>query len=154
MYNDFETKVSQVIDHHAPIKYRYPRKNSVPYMNREMRKAIYKKQMLRSKFEKYKTNKTWEAYRKQRNLVTKLKRNLLTHIFKKDVLVDKNLNIFTPQSNHFYQKNLHVRLPETCWEVQVVSHSDWQTWRSCQTEKYFAGPKKKPPKIHCHVHNV
>jgi hypothetical protein len=31
MYNDFETKVSQVIDHHAPIKYRYPRKNSVPY---------------------------------------------------------------------------------------------------------------------------
>jgi hypothetical protein len=25
MYNDFETKVSQVIDHHAPIKYRYPR---------------------------------------------------------------------------------------------------------------------------------
>ena len=26
MYNDFETKVSQVIDHHAPIKYRYPRK--------------------------------------------------------------------------------------------------------------------------------
>jgi hypothetical protein len=29
MYNDFETKVSQVIDHHAPIKYRYPRKNSI-----------------------------------------------------------------------------------------------------------------------------
>jgi ERCC4-related helicase len=74
MYNDFETKVSQVIDRHAPIKYRYPRKNSVPYMNREPRKAIYQKQMLRSKFEKYKTNKTWEAYRKQRNLVTKLKR--------------------------------------------------------------------------------
>jgi hypothetical protein len=62
MYNDFETKVLQVIDHHAPIKYRYPRKNSVPYMNRELRKAIYKKQMLRSKFEKYKTTKTWEVY--------------------------------------------------------------------------------------------
>ena len=25
MYNDFETKVSQVIDHHAPIKYSSPR---------------------------------------------------------------------------------------------------------------------------------
>ena len=37
------------------------------------------------------------------------------------------------------------RLPETCWEV--VSHSDWQTWRSCQTEKYFAGPKKNPQKF-------
>ena len=84
MYNDFETKVSQVIDHHAPIKYRYPRKNSVPYMNRELRKAIpvYKKQMLRSKFEKYKTNKTWEAYRKQRNIVyTKLKRKSINSYF-------------------------------------------------------------------------
>jgi hypothetical protein len=44
------------------------------------------------------------------------------------------------------------RLPETCWEV--VSHSDWQTWRSCQTEKYFAGPKKKLQKIHGYVHSV
>ena len=29
--------------------------------------------------------------------------------------------------------NRGFRLPETCWEV--VSHSDWQTWKSCQTEK-------------------
>ena len=108
MYNDFETKVSQVIDHHAPIKYRYPRKNSVPYMNRELRKAIYKKQMLRSNFEKYKTSKTWEAYRKQRNLVTKLKRKSVNTHFQERCTVDKNLNIFTPQSNHFYQKNLQV----------------------------------------------
>ena len=43
MYNDFETKVSQVIDHHAPIKYRYPRKNSVPYMNRTEKSHIQKK---------------------------------------------------------------------------------------------------------------
>jgi hypothetical protein len=41
-----------------------PRKNSVPYMNRELRKAIYNKQMQRNKFEKYHTDKTWEAYRK------------------------------------------------------------------------------------------
>ena len=41
------------------------------------------------------------------------------------------------------------RLPETCWEV--VSHSDWQTWKSCQSEKYFAGPKKKSPKIQSHA---
>jgi hypothetical protein len=30
-------------------------------MNRELRKAIYNKQMLRNKFEKYHTDKTWEA---------------------------------------------------------------------------------------------
>jgi hypothetical protein len=43
-------------------------------MNRELRKAIYNKQMLRSKFEKYKTNKTWEEYRKQRKYGTEFVR--------------------------------------------------------------------------------
>ena len=95
VYNDFETKVSQVIDHHAPIKYRYPRKNSVPYMNRELRKVIYKKQMLRSKFEKYKTSKTWEAYRKQRNLVTKLKRKSINTYFQERCTGGQ-------KSKHFY----------------------------------------------------
>ena len=43
MYNDFETKVSQVIDHHAPIKYRYPRKNSVPYIEQRAEKSHIQK---------------------------------------------------------------------------------------------------------------
>ena len=51
-----------------------------------------------------------------------------------------------PPPDHQIPVDMHtsiIRLPETCWEV--VSNSDWQTWRSCQTEKYFAGPKKKSP---------
>jgi hypothetical protein len=51
-------------------------------MNRELRKAIYNKQMLRNKYEKYHTDKTWEAYRKQCNLVTKLKKDQSEHIFR------------------------------------------------------------------------
>jgi adenosyl cobinamide kinase/adenosyl cobinamide phosphate guanylyltransferase len=50
-------------------------------MNRELRKAIYNKQMLRNEFEKYHTDKTWEAYRKQRNLVTKLKKRSVRTYF-------------------------------------------------------------------------
>jgi hypothetical protein len=38
--------------------------------------------MLRNKYEKYHTDKTWEAYKKQRNLVTKLKKNQSEHIFR------------------------------------------------------------------------
>ena len=64
-------------------------------MNRELRKAIYKKQMLRSKFEKYKTNKTWEAYRKQRNLVTKLKRKSINTYFQERYTGGQ-------KSKHFY----------------------------------------------------
>jgi hypothetical protein len=82
-YDHFECEVSKVIDKHVPVKHCYPRKNSVPYMNRELRKAIYNKQMLRNKYEKYHTDKTWEAYRKQRNLVTKLKkRSVRTYFFR------------------------------------------------------------------------
>jgi hypothetical protein len=40
------------------------------------------------------------------------------------------------------------RLPETCWEV--VSHSDWQTWISCQTEKKILPVQKKSPKKFSH----
>jgi hypothetical protein len=114
MYNHFETKVSQVIDHHAPIKYIYPRKNSVPYMNRELRKDIYKKQMLRSKFEKYKTNKTWEAYRKQRNLVTKLKRKSINTYFQESCTGGQ-------KSKHFYTTvKPFLSKKSTCSQQKIV----------------------------------
>jgi hypothetical protein len=47
--------------------------------------------MTHNKFLKDKSNKNWEAYRMQRNLVTKLKSNQLEHISMKDVLADQNL---------------------------------------------------------------
>jgi S-adenosylmethionine synthetase len=46
----------------------------VPYMNRELRKAIYNKKMYYSKFLKDKSSKNWEQYRLRRNLVNKLKK--------------------------------------------------------------------------------
>jgi hypothetical protein len=48
--------------------------NQLPYMNRELRKAIYNKKMYYSKFLKDKSSKNWEQYRLGRNLVNKLKR--------------------------------------------------------------------------------
>ena len=64
-------------------------------MNSELRKAIYNKQMLRSKFEKYRTNKTWENYRKQRNYVTKLKRKSVNTYFQERCAGGQ-------KSKHFY----------------------------------------------------
>jgi hypothetical protein len=42
-------------------------------MNSELKRAIYRKKMLHNKFQKYNNSKNWEAYRRQRNYVTKLK---------------------------------------------------------------------------------
>jgi hypothetical protein len=43
-------------------------------MNKRLWQEIYKKRPLHNKFLKQKTNKNWEAYRKQRNFVNKLKK--------------------------------------------------------------------------------
>ena len=78
-------------------------------MNRELRKAIYNKQMLRSKFEKYKTNKTWEAYRKQRNLVTKLKRKSVNTYFQERFAGgQKSVNTYFQERFAGGQKSKHL----------------------------------------------
>ena len=64
----------QVINEHAPIKSRTIKSHRVPYMNGELRWAINIKNMLRRKYDKINNNKTWNRYRSQRNLVTKLRK--------------------------------------------------------------------------------
>ena len=73
-YNNFERKVTQIVDKHVPMKQRYERKNRCPYMNKELRQAIYRKHMLYNKYLKNKSTNSWEKYRTQRNFVTKLKK--------------------------------------------------------------------------------
>ena len=74
--------------------------------------------MLRSKFEKYKTNKTWEAYRKQRNLVTKLERKSVNTYFQErcagDPLDKKNYRPVSilPTISKVYEMVLSDQLTE------------------------------------------
>jgi hypothetical protein len=50
-------------------------------MNKELRGAIYKKKMYHSKFLQNKSDASWEVYRKQRNVVTKIKKNSIKTYF-------------------------------------------------------------------------
>lgn len=70
-YNEFEDTFTNILNKHAPIKTRQPRKQPLPFMN-NIRKAVYRKHKLYTHFTKHKDPKTWGKYRKQRNLVTKL----------------------------------------------------------------------------------
>ena len=67
-----------------------------PFMNKELRKAVYKNRMLHNKFLKCKSDKNWEEYRKQRNYVTKIK-----IISMRDVQEDLNLVNFGRQLSIF-----------------------------------------------------
>ena len=71
-YDGFVEDLTRIVDKHVPVKQRYQRKK-LPCMNRELRKAIYTKHMLYSKYVKNRSSKTWEKYRVQRNYVEKLK---------------------------------------------------------------------------------
>jgi hypothetical protein len=43
MYEKFESNITDIFDKHVPVKEKYCRKNQLPYMNRELRKASYNK---------------------------------------------------------------------------------------------------------------
>lgn len=69
------------MDEHIPMKEKHKRKHSAPFMNSDLRKAINHKKSLRRKFLKQKTDKNWHKFIKQRNFVTKLKRQSIKLYF-------------------------------------------------------------------------
>ena len=70
-----------IFDKHAPIKQAYVREKQLPYMNRKLRKAIYDKKRLHNKYLNCKNSRSWEKYRKSRNLVNKLKKQSINMYF-------------------------------------------------------------------------
>jgi hypothetical protein len=65
MFSDFEEAFIQTVDKHAPVKQRKQCHNPAPFINKELRKDVYKKRQLHNKY---------NNYRQQRNLVTKIKK--------------------------------------------------------------------------------
>ena len=68
----FTTLYTQTFNRHAPIKKKTLRANQVPYMTKTLRKAIMRRSNLENKFLKNVTPENNAAYRKQRNLCSKL----------------------------------------------------------------------------------
>ena len=68
------TLIQDIINGHAPMKYKKTVKHPAPFMNSKLRKACLHKAMLRNKyFKRGRFRQSWELYRKSRNNVTKLK---------------------------------------------------------------------------------
>ena len=73
--SDFESIFMDTLNKHAPLKQRYIRANNSPFMNSAICKAIMVRSRLRNKLLRNKTEETWIAYKKQRNICVKLIRN-------------------------------------------------------------------------------
>ena len=71
-YTDFENIFLSVLNKHAPMKRKTIRANQVPYMTKTLRKSIMKRSELETKFHRFKTVSNQNAFKKQRNYVSKL----------------------------------------------------------------------------------
>ena len=69
------TLLLDVVNANAPIKQKFIKHKQLPYMNDKLRKAINVKASLCRKFQRTKSQENWDKFRKQRNLVNKLKRS-------------------------------------------------------------------------------
>ena len=72
-FDFFISHLSGIIDKHAPMKYKKIRQNNVPYMNRELRRLNYQRNMLRNIKNKHPCPENFERYRILRNKCVKAK---------------------------------------------------------------------------------
>ena len=71
-YSKFESKILEVFNQHAPIKKRIVRANEVPYMTKNLRKAIANRSRLENRYYRDKSEESLRAYRKQKNFCSRL----------------------------------------------------------------------------------
>ena len=71
-YERFETIFLNVLNKHAPYKKKILRANQQPYITKTLRKAIMKRSELERKYYKNSSPENNKAYRKQKNLCSKL----------------------------------------------------------------------------------
>ena len=81
IYCAHELLLRQVVDEHAPIQQKCPKKKSPPYMNSNYRKIIYKTRQAKNAYSRNKTSENWQNYVKFRNQKTKVKRESISVYF-------------------------------------------------------------------------
>ena len=70
--DEFVSIFMNILNRHAPLKFRYIRANDSPFMTKQLRKAIMLRSNFKTKFDKYKTTEYHLAYKRQRNVCTSL----------------------------------------------------------------------------------
>ena len=90
-----------IVDMHAPIKTKTIRHNNVPYMNSELRKWQYKRNMLRNVNNKNPNKQNYDLYRKARNKCVSLRAQSQRKYFEErcDGGMVQKISISGPPSN-------------------------------------------------------
>lgn len=88
IFNDVDDQIwacqslfSDIVNKHAPLKCKIVKGKGAPFMNSELRKSIHRRNMLRNKYLKQKTNSNWENYRRMRNACVKIRKKSVKQYF-------------------------------------------------------------------------
>ena len=76
---------SKIVNKHAPLKKKLLRGNQAPFINKELRKAIYDRSRLRNRFCKTPTEENEKLYRKRRNKCASIPKKSIRNCFNKIV---------------------------------------------------------------------
>ena len=71
-YENFEQAFLALLNKHAPYESKKIRANQVPFMIKNLRKAIMKRSQLKTKYFKTNTAQSFQLYKKQNNFCSKL----------------------------------------------------------------------------------
>ena len=100
-----EKLLADVIDSHAPLKHKTLKKDSVPFMNSELRKLIHRRNQLRNRFWRTKTRMDWENYRSIRNKTNKVRKQSEVNYFRERSQKGTNPSDFWHTFKPFLSKN-------------------------------------------------
>ena len=81
-YRSITDTFIKIVEHHAPLKKRFARRNQPPFMNKELRKVISTRSRLRNNFCKNPTKENEKEYKIQRNKSTSFRTKSIKKYFK------------------------------------------------------------------------
>ena len=82
-YDSLTRNFKAFVDRHAPLKQKYIRGNQVPFMTKELSKAIMTKSRLRNKYNKWKSRENYLAFQKSKQKCKRLSKNAKNEHFSK-----------------------------------------------------------------------
>ena len=109
--------LSDVVDSHAPIKSKFVKRQSVPYMNSKLRKALYSRNMARNKFRTF-GKKYWEENRRLRNHVVSLRKKSIAKYFENNCAKQDKTGVLYRLS--FRIKSSEMEIISYCVNVKAL----------------------------------
>ena len=113
-YSFLTREFSKIVEKHAPLRKKFIRGNHAPFMNKELRKAIYTRSRLRNKFCSSTSKENEALYKKQRNKCVSLRRKSIKKYFNNitnyEIATNKNfwnlIKLFLTNKGHLNHQDI------------------------------------------------